>query len=185
MRVGNVTPQAPLPSRTHSETSKAADRYGEGNSTSTVSQYRPSGQVPWCRGRRDGSSHVRPLPVPAHSLGVQRKTPQSVRRGHGSSRADGTVDCRSRLGAAVVMADMATSYMVNASKLRQQEQLNEKLQRALDSRVIIEQARASWPTRMTQPSSGPTPHSHPRPQPQCRRRVRRRGHCPPGPQDLT
>jgi GAF domain-containing protein len=45
------------------------------------------------------------------------------------------------LAAAVVMADMATNYLVNASKLRQQEQLNEQLQRALDSRVIIEQAK--------------------------------------------
>jgi len=39
------------------------------------------------------------------------------------------------------MSDMATNYLVNASKLRQQEQLNEQLQRALDSRAIIEQAK--------------------------------------------
>ena len=45
------------------------------------------------------------------------------------------------LAAAVVMSDMATNYLVNASKLRQQEQLNEQLQRALDSRAIIEQAK--------------------------------------------
>lgn len=44
------------------------------------------------------------------------------------------------LDAAVVMADMATNYLVNASKLRQQEQLNEQLQRALDSKAVIEQA---------------------------------------------
>ena len=35
----------------------------------------------------------------------------------------------------------ATSYVLNASKLRQQEQLSEKLQKALDSRLIIEQAK--------------------------------------------
>jgi len=40
-----------------------------------------------------------------------------------------------------VLADMATSYLVNASKLRQQEQLSEQLQKALESRVIIEQAK--------------------------------------------
>jgi GAF domain-containing protein len=45
------------------------------------------------------------------------------------------------IAAAVVMADMATNYLVNASKLRQQEQLNEQLQKALDSRAIIEQAK--------------------------------------------
>jgi hypothetical protein len=40
-----------------------------------------------------------------------------------------------------VLANLATSYVLNASKLRQQEQLSEKLQKALDSRVIIEQAK--------------------------------------------
>ena len=40
-----------------------------------------------------------------------------------------------------VLADMATSYVVNASKLRQQEQLSEQLQEALNSRVVIEQAK--------------------------------------------
>ena len=45
------------------------------------------------------------------------------------------------ISAAVVVSDMATNYLVNASKLRQQEQLNEQLQRALDSRAIIEQAK--------------------------------------------
>jgi len=45
------------------------------------------------------------------------------------------------IDAAVVMADMATNYLVNASKLRQQEQLNEQLQRALDSKAVIEQAK--------------------------------------------
>jgi GAF domain-containing protein len=45
------------------------------------------------------------------------------------------------IAVARVLADMATSYVVNASKLRQQEQLSEQLQEALDSRVVIEQAK--------------------------------------------
>jgi GAF domain-containing protein len=45
------------------------------------------------------------------------------------------------IAVAGVLADVATSYVVNASKLRQQEQLSEQLQEALESRVIIEQAK--------------------------------------------
>jgi GAF domain-containing protein len=45
------------------------------------------------------------------------------------------------IAVAVLLADVATSYVVNASKLRQQEQLSEQLQEALDSRVVIEQAK--------------------------------------------
>jgi GAF domain-containing protein len=45
------------------------------------------------------------------------------------------------MAVAGMLADMATSYLVNASKLRQQEQLSEQLQRALHSRVVIEQAK--------------------------------------------
>ena len=45
------------------------------------------------------------------------------------------------MAVAGALADVATSYVVNASKLRQQEQLSEQLQEALDSRVIIEQAK--------------------------------------------
>jgi GAF domain-containing protein len=45
------------------------------------------------------------------------------------------------VGVAEVLADVATSYVVNASKLRQQEQLSEQLQQALESRVVIEQAK--------------------------------------------
>ena len=41
----------------------------------------------------------------------------------------------------LVMADMATIYLINASQLRQQDQLNEQLQLALDSKAIIEQAK--------------------------------------------
>jgi GAF domain-containing protein len=47
------------------------------------------------------------------------------------------------LSAAVVLADMATGYLVNASKLRQQEQLNGQLQHARDSKAIIEQAKGA------------------------------------------
>ena len=45
------------------------------------------------------------------------------------------------MAVAGVLADVATSYMVNASKLRQQEQLTEQLREALESRVVIEQAK--------------------------------------------
>jgi GAF domain-containing protein len=45
------------------------------------------------------------------------------------------------IAVAGVLADVATSYVVNASKLRQQEQLTEQLQEALESRVVIEQAK--------------------------------------------
>ncbi len=42
---------------------------------------------------------------------------------------------------AAVLADVATSYVVNASKLCQLEQLSEHRQQALESRIIIEQAK--------------------------------------------
>jgi GAF domain-containing protein len=45
------------------------------------------------------------------------------------------------IAVAAVLADVATSYVVNASKLRQQEQLSEQLQEALVTRVVIEQAK--------------------------------------------
>jgi GAF domain-containing protein len=45
------------------------------------------------------------------------------------------------IAVARVLADVATSYVVNASKLRQQEQLSEQLQQALESRAVIEQAK--------------------------------------------
>ena len=45
------------------------------------------------------------------------------------------------LAAAAVLADMATGYLINASTYHQQEQLNEQLQRALESRIVIEQAK--------------------------------------------
>jgi GAF domain-containing protein len=45
------------------------------------------------------------------------------------------------IAVARVLADVATRYVVNASMLRQQEQLSEQLQHALESRVVIEQAK--------------------------------------------
>ncbi|MEP7035783.1 MAG: GAF and ANTAR domain-containing protein [Dermatophilaceae bacterium] len=45
------------------------------------------------------------------------------------------------IAVAQVLANLATTYLVNASKLRQQEQLSGQLQEALDSRVVIEQAK--------------------------------------------
>ena len=55
------------------------------------------------------------------------------------------------IAVAAVMADVAASYVVNASKLRQQEQLSEELQEALDSRVVIEQAKGTPPTSAHSP----------------------------------
>lgn len=56
--------------------------------------------------------------------------------------ADGVRDWTAAdLAVAQVLADMATGYLINASQLSQQQQLNEQLQRALDSRVVIEQAK--------------------------------------------
>lgn len=40
-----------------------------------------------------------------------------------------------------VMADLATSYLVNATRLSRQQRMAEHLQRALDTRVVIEQAK--------------------------------------------
>jgi transcriptional regulator with GAF, ATPase, and Fis domain len=48
---------------------------------------------------------------------------------------------RDDLAAARVLADMATSYVVNASELDRQRRTTEQLQEALDSRIVIEQAK--------------------------------------------
>jgi GAF domain-containing protein len=45
------------------------------------------------------------------------------------------------LNAARVLADVATSYVINAWELDKQRRINEQLQEALDSRIIIEQAK--------------------------------------------
>jgi len=45
------------------------------------------------------------------------------------------------MDAARVLADLATGYVVNASELERQRRLNEQLREALDSRIVIEQAK--------------------------------------------
>ena len=45
------------------------------------------------------------------------------------------------LSAAQVMAHMATAYLINASMYENKRRLSEQLQQALDSRVVIEQAK--------------------------------------------
>ena len=45
------------------------------------------------------------------------------------------------VAAARVLADVATSYVVHASELAQAQRINEQLQQALSSRIIIEQAK--------------------------------------------
>jgi len=45
------------------------------------------------------------------------------------------------IAVARVLTDVATSYVVNAAKLRQQEQLSEQLQEALEAPFVLEQAK--------------------------------------------
>lgn len=45
------------------------------------------------------------------------------------------------LAAVTVLANMATAFLLNASALAKQTQLAEQLQRALDTRVLVEQAK--------------------------------------------
>lgn len=47
------------------------------------------------------------------------------------------------LDAARVLADVATAYIVRAGELAQSRQLSEQLQTALDSRIVIEQAKGA------------------------------------------
>jgi len=51
------------------------------------------------------------------------------------------------VAAAIVMADMATAYLINASHHHQQVQLAEQLQQALDTRLMIEQAKGMLAAR--------------------------------------
>ncbi len=46
-----------------------------------------------------------------------------------------------QLTIAQIFADAATAYLINASTYDRQQRLNEQLQQALDSRVVIEQAK--------------------------------------------
>jgi transcriptional regulator with GAF, ATPase, and Fis domain len=45
------------------------------------------------------------------------------------------------LAAAALLGDMATAYLINASTMHQQRELNEQLTHALESRIVIEQAK--------------------------------------------
>ena len=47
------------------------------------------------------------------------------------------------LDAARILADMATSYVINASELDRQRRVNEQLKEALASRIVIEQAKGA------------------------------------------
>ncbi len=55
------------------------------------------------------------------------------------------------LEAAVVLADLVTAYLVNTSRLREHEQRTEQLQGALESRVVIEQAKGVLAARRNVP----------------------------------
>lgn len=52
------------------------------------------------------------------------------------------------LEAAVVLGEIVTAFLLGAARLRQQEQLAEQLQGALDSRTVIEQAKGVIAARM-------------------------------------
>lgn len=52
------------------------------------------------------------------------------------------------VGAARVMANMATAYLINASHDRKQVELNDQLQHALDARVAVEQAKGVLAARL-------------------------------------
>ena len=45
------------------------------------------------------------------------------------------------MAVAALFADMAASYVVNASDLQRSERIREQLQQALESRVLLEQAK--------------------------------------------
>ncbi|MFB8005789.1 GAF and ANTAR domain-containing protein [Nocardia sp. NPDC056000] len=77
-----------------------------------------------------------PMRLGENSIGAVNLYDSKVRAWH-----------RTELEAACVLADMATGYLVNADKLTQLHQLSAQLQHALDSRVIIEQAKGMIATR--------------------------------------
>ena len=55
---------------------------------------------------------------------------------------------KEELDTAQLMADMATSYIVHAKSLRESRTLADQLQHALDSRVVIEQAKGVLAARL-------------------------------------
>ncbi|GAB0102793.1 GAF and ANTAR domain-containing protein [Nocardia sp. JMUB6875] len=71
-----------------------------------------------------------PMRLGEHKIGVTNLYDERVRDWPESERE-----------AARVLADMATGYVVNAGKWRQQQQLTEQLDNALKSRIVIEQAK--------------------------------------------
>ena len=83
----------------------------------------------------------------ARALGVQAVASIPMRLGDQAVGAMDLYAAESRtwdeddMSAAVVMADMATAYLINASQHRQQVELAEQPQHALDARVVIEQAK--------------------------------------------
>jgi GAF domain-containing protein len=71
-----------------------------------------------------------PMSLQGHSIGAMNLYSAEVREW-----------AEEDLAAAQALADMATGYLVNASKLEQQQQLTDQLTLALSSRVAIEQAK--------------------------------------------
>lgn len=69
----------------------------------------------------------------------------------GSLDVYGTEPCQwseEAVNAALVLADVAAAYVVNASELAQSQRTTEQLQEALDSRVVIEQAKGALGERL-------------------------------------
>jgi GAF domain-containing protein len=85
----------------------------------------------------------------ASALGAGLCAVAGIPMGHGATRL-GSLDVYDQRvrewseddrASAQVLADMATGYIIHASQLEQAQRINEQLQTALDSRVLIEQAK--------------------------------------------
>ena len=79
-----------------------------------------------------GVSSVASLPMQLHGIKVGCLNLYA----HGPQPWD-----RDDLAVAEVMADVATGYVINASIMQEQAALNSQLQKALDTRIVIEQAK--------------------------------------------
>ncbi|MGB3828267.1 MAG: GAF and ANTAR domain-containing protein [Ornithinimicrobium sp.] len=94
--------------------------------------------------KSDGWDAYRAVAV-KHGIGAVAGVPMSLNGqvvGALNLYAEGPRDWSAQdLAAVQVLADMCTGILINASQVRQQEQLTEQLQRALNSRVVIEQAK--------------------------------------------